>query len=150
MSRMSRSTGASSGCIGYVRNERALTGRRNHEDVRVALDRRSDRVRGARPRAPWREAFDGFLKTPDFTSDLTKVSVPVLLMWGDRGSYALRAAQDRLLEVMPNARFIAYHGFGHAFHWEDPEQFTRDLVPFLRSFRGDFMDNFADRAIHGN
>jgi non-heme chloroperoxidase len=36
------------------------------------------------PARVWREAFDGFLKTPDFTSELTKVSVPVLLMWGDR------------------------------------------------------------------
>ena len=88
------------------------------------------------PARVWREAFDGFLKTPDFTSELTKVSVPVLLMWGDRDSYALRAAQDRLLEVMPKARFIAYQGFGHAFHWEDPEQFTKDLVPFLTSRTG--------------
>jgi non-heme chloroperoxidase len=46
-------------------------------------------------------------------------------------AHARRAAQDRLLEVMPEARFIAYQGFGHAFHWEDPEQFSRDLVPFL-------------------
>ena len=83
------------------------------------------------PARVWREAFDGFLKTPDFTSELTSVPVPVLLIWGDRDSYALRAAQDRLLEVMPRARFIAYQGFGHAFHWEDPEQFTKDLVPFL-------------------
>jgi pimeloyl-ACP methyl ester carboxylesterase len=83
------------------------------------------------PARVWREAFDGFLKTPDFTSGLTTVSVPVLLMWGDRDSYALRAAQDRLLEVMPKARFIVYQGGGHAFHWEDPEQFTRDLVSFL-------------------
>jgi non-heme chloroperoxidase len=85
------------------------------------------------PARVWREAFDGFLKTPDFTSELTKVSVPVLLMWGDHDSYALRAAQDRLLEVMPQAQFIAYEGSGHAFHWEDPEQFTKDLVPFLTS-----------------
>jgi non-heme chloroperoxidase len=76
------------------------------------------------------------LKTPDLTSELTKVSVPVLLMWGDRDSYALREAQDRLLEVMPKARFIAYEGFGHAFHWEDPQQFTKDLVPFLTSRAG--------------
>jgi hypothetical protein len=34
---------------------------------------------------------------------------------------------------MPKARFIAYEGFGHAFHWEDPGQFTRDLLPFLTS-----------------
>jgi len=83
------------------------------------------------PARVWREAFDGFLKTPDFTSELTKVSVPVLLMWGDRDSYALRVAQDRLLDVMPSAQFIAYEGSGHAFHWEDPEQFTKDLLPFL-------------------
>jgi pimeloyl-ACP methyl ester carboxylesterase len=83
------------------------------------------------PARVWREAFDGFLKTPDITGELTKVSVPVLLMWGDLDSYAGRAAQDRLLEVMPKARFIAYRGSGHAFHWEDPEQFTQDLVPFL-------------------
>ena len=88
------------------------------------------------PARVWREAFDGFLKTPDFSGELTKVSVPVQLMWGDRDSYALRAAQDRLLEVMPKARFIAYQGFGHAFHWEDPEQFTKDLVPFLTSRTG--------------
>ncbi len=85
------------------------------------------------PARVWREAFDGFLNTPDFTSELTNVSVPVLLMWGDRDSYALRAAQDRLLEVLPHAQFIAYDGFGHAFHWENPEQFTKDLVPFLTS-----------------
>jgi len=85
------------------------------------------------PARVWREAFDGFLNTPDFTSELTTVSVPVLLMWGDRDSYALRVAQDRLLEVMPQAQFIAYEGFGHAFHWEDPERFTKDLVPFLTS-----------------
>jgi hypothetical protein len=41
-----------------------------------------------------------------------------------------------LLEVMPKARFIAYEGFGHAFHWEDPEQFTKDLVAFLTSRTG--------------
>jgi non-heme chloroperoxidase len=88
------------------------------------------------PARVWCEAFDGFLKTPDFTSELTNVSVPVLLMWGDRDSYALRAAQDRLLEVMPKARFIVYEGFGHAFHWEDPGQFIKDLVPFLTSRAG--------------
>ena len=88
------------------------------------------------PARVWREAFDGFLKTPDFTSELTTVSMPVLLMWGDRDSYALRTAQDRLLEVMPKAQFIVYEGFGHAFHWEDPEQFTKDLVPFLTSRTG--------------
>jgi non-heme chloroperoxidase len=88
------------------------------------------------PARVWRETFDGFLKTADITSELTRVAVPVQLMWGDRDTYALRAAQDRLLEVMPTARLIAYQGSGHAFHWEDPEQFTKDLVRFLTSRAG--------------
>ena len=83
------------------------------------------------PARVWREAFQGFLKTPDFTSELAGVSVPALLMWGDRDTYALRAAQDRLLEVIPRARLITYEGFGHAFHWEDPVRFTNDLASFV-------------------
>ena len=83
------------------------------------------------PARVWREAFDGFLKTPDFTNDLARVSVPALLMWGDRDSYALRAAQDRLLEAIPGARLITYEGFGHALHWEDPEAVAKDLTAFV-------------------
>ena len=101
------------------------------------------------PARVWREAFDGFLKTADFTSELTKVSVPVLLDVGRwRQVTALRAAQDRLLEVMPNARFIAYQGFRHAFHWEDPgavHQRPR-AIPDLtdgRSLRGEYAYEFV-------
>ena len=83
------------------------------------------------PARVWREAFAGFLRTPDFTSELTGVSVPALLMWGDRDTYALRAAQDRLLAVIPGARLITYEGHGHAFHWEDPRRFTNDLASFV-------------------
>jgi pimeloyl-ACP methyl ester carboxylesterase len=83
------------------------------------------------PARVWREAFAGFLRTPDFTSELTGVSVPALLMWGDRDAYALRPAQDRLLAVIPGARLITYEGNGHAFHWEDPERFATDLTAFV-------------------
>jgi hypothetical protein len=55
------------------------------------LDAVSETLKG--PARVWREAFDGFLKTPDCTSELTRVSVLVLLMWGDCDAYALRAAQ---------------------------------------------------------
>jgi hypothetical protein len=62
------------------------------------------------PARIWREAFDGFLKTPDFTRELTRVAVLVLLMWGDRDSYTLRAAQDRLLEsCVESYRLMVVH-----------------------------------------
>jgi len=82
------------------------------------------------PAFVWHAAFKGFLRTDDFTSDLGTVSVPVLLAWGDRDIYATRAAQDRLLEVIPHAGRITYADHGHAFHWEDPARFAADLIAF--------------------
>jgi pimeloyl-ACP methyl ester carboxylesterase len=87
------------------------------------------------PARVWRSAFEGFLSTPDFSGELATAAVPALLMWGDRDSYALRPAQDRLLEVIPGARLIVYDGFGHALHWEDPVRFTQDLVTFVSNAR---------------
>jgi pimeloyl-ACP methyl ester carboxylesterase len=83
------------------------------------------------PARVWRELFQGFLRTPDFTSELVGVSVPTLIVWGDRDTYATRSAQDRLLAVMPGARFVTYKGAGHGFHWEEPARFAKDLVTFL-------------------
>ena len=79
----------------------------------------------------WHSAFEGVLRTPDFTAELASVSVPALLMWGDRDTYAGRADQERLLEAIPRSRLVTYSGHGHAFHWEDPIRFTNDLVEFV-------------------
>ena len=83
------------------------------------------------PAFVWHAAFGGFLMTDDFTNELAKVAVPALLAWGDRDTYATRAAQDRLLEVIPRARHITYEDYGHAFHWEDPARFAADLIAFV-------------------
>lgn len=83
------------------------------------------------PARVWRDTFDGFLKTPDFTSELKNVSAPALLVWGEHDAYVRRAAQKRLLEVIPGARLLAYEGTGHALHWEEPARFANDLVTFV-------------------
>jgi pimeloyl-ACP methyl ester carboxylesterase len=83
------------------------------------------------PARVWHAAFDGFLQTPDFSSALSRVSAPVLLMWGDRDSYASESDQRRLRAVMPRARSIVYPGAGHAIHWEDPSRITSDLLAFV-------------------
>ena len=38
--------------------------------------------------------------------------------------------QDALVAGIPDARLIVYEGGGHAFHWEDPATFARDLAAF--------------------
>jgi pimeloyl-ACP methyl ester carboxylesterase len=85
------------------------------------------------PAFVWHAVFQGFLATDDFTSQLERVSAPTLLAWGDRDTYALRSAQDRLLDAIRSARLVTYEGGGHAFHWEDPSRFAGDLVAFLHT-----------------
>jgi pimeloyl-ACP methyl ester carboxylesterase len=83
------------------------------------------------PARVWREAFAGFLDMPDWTGELTRVTVPTLIQWGDQDTYTPRSSQDRLASVIRGARLIVYEGNGHAIHWEDPVRVTNDLVSFL-------------------
>jgi len=62
-------------------------------------------------------------------------SVPTLIAWGDKDSYAHRDSQERLRAVLRGARFSVYEGGGHGFHWEDPARFAGDLAAFLTSVR---------------
>ena len=85
------------------------------------------------PARVWRDAFEGFLNTPDFSGELTRVRVPCLIAWGDEDGYTRRESQDRLAAVIPGARLVIYEGGGHAFHWEEPARFVADLSAFLAS-----------------
>jgi non-heme chloroperoxidase len=82
------------------------------------------------PASVWQALFKGFLDTPDFSHRLSTLTVPTLIAWGDRDSYATRADQQAL-SAIPGARLIVYPGAGHGFHWEDPGPFTADLVSFV-------------------
>jgi pimeloyl-ACP methyl ester carboxylesterase len=83
------------------------------------------------PARVWREAFRGFLETPDFSAELARVRAPALIAWGDRDSYAPAADQEALRAAVPGARMIVYRGGGHTFHWEDPDRVAQDVVAFL-------------------
>ena len=83
------------------------------------------------PAHVWRDLFSGFLATPDFSEQLRRLSVPALVMWGDQDTYANRAAQNRLLEVLAGSTLVTYAGYGHAFHWEDPQMVVADLMMFV-------------------
>ena len=62
---------------------------------------------------------------------LTGVKAPALIVWGDRDNVVTRADTDRLRGSLSNAQLLVYEGAGHAFHWEDPAQFARDLMTFV-------------------
>lgn len=87
------------------------------------------------PAHVWRQAFAGFLQTPDFSGDLARLAVPSLLVWGDRDAYTPRERQDRLLAALPGARLVVHEGVGHAPHWENPTRFASALAAFLEQVR---------------
>jgi non-heme chloroperoxidase len=58
--------------------------------------------------------------------------VPVLLLWGDRDTYALRSDQDALLRAMPGATLTVFAGAGHSPHWERPGAVASALAAFVR------------------
>ena len=73
----------------------------------------------------------------DLADDLTRITAPTLLVWGDKDpvSVASREAQDWLLAAIPDARLSVYEGVGHSPHWEDPVRFAADLASFSRAVR---------------
>ena len=84
------------------------------------------------PARVWREAFTGILAA-DVARDLSRLPrVPTLIAWGDRDDIFPRADQERLRDGIAGATLVVYEGGGHAFHWEEPERFARDLTAFIR------------------
>lgn len=87
------------------------------------------------PAAVWKTAFAGLLDD-DFSAELGRVRVPVLLPWGDADAFVPEADQLRLARELPRATRCVYHGAGHALHWEQPERFARDVAHFVGAVTG--------------
>jgi non-heme chloroperoxidase len=86
------------------------------------------------PAATWRGAFAALLED-DFSDELHRIEVPVLLPWGDADVFAAESDQQRLQRRLPRATRVVYAGVGHALHWEQPRRFADDLVAFERRLR---------------
>ncbi len=84
------------------------------------------------PAHVWHAALDGLLAA-DQQAELSRILTPTLILWGEEDTVFPRAEQDRLKELLPHAQLKIYPSTGHALHWEQPEQFVRDLEEFLRT-----------------
>jgi len=81
------------------------------------------------PAATWRGAFAALLED-DFSAELHRIEVPVLLPWGDADAFSPESDQQRLQRQLPRATRAVYTGVGHALHWEQPRRFADDLIGF--------------------
>ena len=81
------------------------------------------------PARVWKAVFAGLLQE-DFSSELRKLELPTLIVWGDRDSFCSRRDQEALARLIPTSRLVVYSEIGHALHWEEPEHFADDLAEF--------------------
>ena len=59
-----------------------------------------------------------------------RISVPVLLVWGDRDRLLFHRGAERILEAVPDSRLELFEGIGHCPQVEAPERFTELLLEF--------------------
>ncbi len=62
--------------------------------------------------------------------DPERISVPVLLVWGDRDRLVFHRGSERILSAVPGSRLQLLKGVGHCPQVEAPERFTELLLEF--------------------
>jgi pimeloyl-ACP methyl ester carboxylesterase len=84
------------------------------------------------PARVWRGVFESFIED-DFSTEMGKIKVPAMLIWGDRDSFCIRNDQEMLSAALSNARVVIYPGSGHGAHWDEPKRFATDLIDFVKA-----------------
>ena len=82
------------------------------------------------PAHAWQAIFDHLLGE-DFTDELSRVTAPTLLLWGEKDAFVGREDQNRLLARIPDARLAAFRDVGHDPHWEAPAEVARLVAEFV-------------------
>jgi non-heme chloroperoxidase len=81
------------------------------------------------PASIWKQACKAMIEN-DHTPELSRITAPTLLIWGDRDSYVSRLDQEILLRSIAGSRLLSYPGVGHSPTWEVPERLASDIVSF--------------------
>ncbi|MGI8864741.1 MAG: alpha/beta fold hydrolase [Solirubrobacteraceae bacterium] len=63
---------------------------------------------------------------------LQRITVPVLLVWGDRDRLVFHRGAEQVISAVPGARLELLHGIGHCPQVEAPERLTELLLEFSR------------------
>jgi non-heme chloroperoxidase len=89
------------------------------------------------PARVWRQALQGLLayRPRNVDPDLSSITCPTLILWGDKDELFLRDEQTRLNEKISGSELKIYEGVGHGLQWEKPVEATADLVAFLSRHR---------------
>jgi pimeloyl-ACP methyl ester carboxylesterase len=82
------------------------------------------------PARVWQAALKPFL-TMDFARELTSVTIPTLILWGDRDAFTPRSEQDALQGAIRDSELVVFAGTGHCPNWEEPVRVAALLTRFV-------------------
>jgi pimeloyl-ACP methyl ester carboxylesterase len=82
------------------------------------------------PAEIWKATYLGLWDSPP-PSTTFRISIPSLLLWGDRDHFLPRQEQEALCDAIPGSKLVVYEGVGHIVLWEEPERVARDIVSFV-------------------
>ena len=82
------------------------------------------------PARVWRELMAGMIAT-DPAIALSRSGIPALVLRGDKDAYTSLAETDALVALVGATRRKTYANTGHAVHWEQPTEFSRDVIAFV-------------------
>jgi non-heme chloroperoxidase len=77
----------------------------------------------------WREALRALVDAEPPTEAAT-ITVPTLVLWGDRDAFIPRADQEALVAAIPGSTLVVYEGCGHSLALEDPRRLAADVAAF--------------------
>ncbi|WP_119304820.1 alpha/beta fold hydrolase [Dongia deserti] len=80
----------------------------------------------------WRAALKKLATYDDFV-ELSGISAPTLLYWGECDGFSTYEQQQEIARAIPDAELRVYAGAGHSLHWEEPKRFATDLVTFMNA-----------------
>lgn len=78
----------------------------------------------------WKNVISAMLGC-NYLEKLRKVSVPSLLLWGNRDLFTSLEDQQLLHNAIKGSKLKVFKNVGHAVHWEDPANFSKDVGAFL-------------------
>jgi pimeloyl-ACP methyl ester carboxylesterase len=75
------------------------------------------------------------LAEADLREELPGISLPTLLIWGDRDMRSPLSVAHDLHARIPGSRLVVLEGAGHVSLVEAPQRFNAEVRSFLRSIR---------------
>jgi pimeloyl-ACP methyl ester carboxylesterase len=95
------------------------------------------------------QCVDSFSQT-DFREDITKISVPTLIIHGDSDKIVpIGASSHRTASMIRDAHYIVYEGAPHGLFYTHRERLNHDLLAFITSEEPVFSDELQTIGEHG-